>query len=230
MGQPKAKQDVLHRQFDQCMPRMALRALGVLTAYHHLHSKSDATEAFGEVGEARCGLLRWIATDADALRIMRSGFTGVGAELVGNPTNGGKHVEIVCGDFKILLIHDADPEAQVPISDYATEDALKNRYPLFVSDDEWKAEHPAAKRTLYTAILFHSKTSTSSLPSTLEIRFPDGTGDYQALPIDLYTRFAELKDDEAVNRLYAEITMHVPEEIVEDQAHPKVRKVAKSNA
>lgn len=219
-------ESALHRRFDQNMPRQALLALAVTVAYRHLHSKEYATDKFGEVGAARCGLMRWIATDADVLRIMRSDFTGVSAELVDTPANGGKHLEVNCGEFNILLIHDVDPDAIVPISEYGKKAANKNEAPLFVSDEQWEVENPTPKPSIYTVVLFHSKESTHALPCVLEIRFPDGKTGYQAPPINLHERFPELRNQDDVNRLRSQMFARVmaTTEVVEDQSHPTVRK------
>lgn len=219
-------ESALHRRFDQNMPQQALRALAVIVAYRHLHSKEHATDKFGEVGAARCGLIRWIETDADVLRIMRSDFAGVSAELVDTPSNGGKHLEVRCGEFNILLIHDVDPDAVVPISNYGKRAAEKNEAPLFISDEQWEAENPTSKPSTYTAVLFHSKESTHAVPCVLEIKFPDGQGGYQSPPINLHERFPELRDQDKVNRLRNEMFARVmaTTEVIEDQSHPTVRK------
>jgi len=215
----------LHRQFDLNMPSAALHALGVIVAYNHLHSQEKAIRQYGEVGKSRCGTIRWISTDADVLQIIQSSFAEVNAELVDNPTNGGTHIVIVCGEFKLLLIHDVDPDAQVPFSDYGRTEASNNRYSLFVSEENWVAAHPTAASTQYTSVLFHSKTSSHELPNTLEVRFPDGDDGYQAPAINLYKRFPELQDETSVNRLYTEISAPVATEVIEDEAHPKPRKI-----
>ena len=128
------------------------------------------------------------------------------------------------------MIHDIDPDAVVPISDYGKDAVKHNEAPLFISDEQWEAENPTSKPSTYTAVLFHCKQSTHDVPCVLELRFPDGHGGYQSPPINLYDRFPELRDQEKVQRLRSEVFARVEAatEVVEDQSHPTVRKARQS--
>lgn len=219
-------QSSTHRRFNDNFQAGALRALGSIVAYHHLHSKEQAIQVFGSVGEARCGLLRWIACDADIFTVMGNGYFGAKAVLVPTPSAyGQKHIEIISGQFRLLCIHDQDPFARVPESAYAQR-AVENNAPLFQSDDQWRMiqENEADRR--YTAVLFHCKKNNESIPDVLSVRFPDENGVDKAPPIDLYKMFEELAIPENVDLLRNEAIANsqAPVEVVVRSVQPSVRK------
>src|SRR5262245_5757769 len=108
----------IREHFLASWPDAAVKALATVVAFNHLQSHEFATAKYGEVGVARSGLLRWIATDADIVRLVSHRFPGVSVHFVPNATNGSRHVEVVAGDFRLLVLHDLDEMSIVPKSDY----------------------------------------------------------------------------------------------------------------
>lgn len=199
----------------------ALRAIMTVVAWNHVHALENAESQYSpQVGRARCGLLRWMHIDSDMLDLVQNRYPGVSVDWASNESNGGMHIEVLAGDSLIHLVHDPDPEVMVPKSEYGQTAASTNTDWLFPE----LAPQPASSAK-YCAVLFHSRSDVGAMPSNLEIRFPDGNGGYAAGHLRLYNLFPDLQNSDAIDREYDQLRHvgRVPEERVDDAAHPVVR-------
>lgn len=208
----------LHQQLLADIPRPALKAIATIIAWRHVHAVDEGIKLFGEVGHWRNGTLRWIGIEADVMKFVKGRHTGIEVDGVACETNGMKHVEISAGNTLLQVVHDADPEALVPKSEYGQTAARTNTGWLPGLEPEKKTEK-------YCAVLFHSKGERGAIPARLEIRFPDGNEGYAAEHMRLYAMFPSLLDIEQVKNEYELLATdgRVPEEQVKDDAHPTIR-------
>lgn len=164
----------------------SLRSISAVVAWNHLQAPALGESTFPHVGKDRCGLFRWMGIDNDLLTA-RSKLKNIDIQLCKNKNSGGKHIEIVGGDIKLLINHDRDPSVGVPKSEYGKSLAESN--PLFAFAEEIK------EADYYVAVLFHSRCwQVGFLPQNLEIRFPDDD-EYACEHLRLFDLYADLKSE-----------------------------------
>jgi hypothetical protein len=165
--------------------------------------------------------------DHEAL-LLNGKFPNVTFRLQKNPEGGGNHVDITAFNCRILLVHDGDPECLVPISSYGKTLAESNQRLFKFAEGNMNIDKDPSEK--YLAVLFHSKAQEkASLPSILQLRFPDGLHDYAATSIDLYQEFSMLRDvnwltTKALSWIEMPSVDPVKEEKISDEAHPQPRK------
>jgi hypothetical protein len=215
----------LHDEFCEEVGYEALQAIGAVVAWGHIRAPRAGSEQWGEVGLDRCGVLRWIQTDADLLALDGK-FTNVKMELCANNSGGMKHLEVSAGRFRILIVHDSAPQTLVPISDYAKALARRNHWTLFSKPDE----SPLPENEIYYVVLFHAKSDAKGEgPSALEIRFPDGDNGYAADHLRLYKLFPNLIDEAWLLRASLDFAAAVAkEEKIKEEAMPKFRRASET--
>lgn len=209
----------LHIKFLTSIGGDNLKKIAAVVAWAHLRAPVIGQERWGDVGLSRWGLIRWIQIDADLLTL-NGKLDGVSVEWADNIPGPGKHLEIIAGDFRVLIAHDPDPHAVVPISDYGKTLATTNIQSLF-------PEHKAAQQaTCYYAVLFHSKSESKfQIPNALEVRFPDGEDGYACDHMKLYPMFSQLMDDAWLLQTSLEWSPApvAKEEKIKEEAMPKLR-------
>src|SRR5690242_134245 len=94
----------LHGKFLQTFNDDALKAVAAVVAAAHLRVPSACAEKWGEIGELRCGYIRWMQIESDLLA-HQGKLAGIEIGLADNHTGGGKHVEIAAGQFRMLVVH-----------------------------------------------------------------------------------------------------------------------------
>jgi hypothetical protein len=218
----------IHTEFVQAYGNDALRTVAAVIAWGHVRSLTSGQEQYGEVGEERCGVLRWLQIDSDLMKL-KGRFPGVDISWVDNDC--GKHIEIAAGQFRLLVAHDRNPGAVVPLSVYGKTLARTNTLSLFQDFEE-----PRSAGQFYYCVLFHSKSDQKGqVPDFLEVRFPAGgdrgTEPYAERHLRLYTLFPEIKDE---RWLLAEslnwVTTHrAKEETIVEHAIPKLRETGKAS-
>lgn len=211
----------LHQMLREDVGPAALRDYGSVVAWWHINAPAFGEEHFGEVGRERSGLLRWMGIESEVLAL-RGRHPGVRIDFVRDPVSCMKHVEVTATRSKLLLVHDADPEALVPRSDYGKTLARPNEMLLF--SDFQEACNDGAEH--YLGVLFHSKDlAKGSVPACLEIRFPVGST-YAAAHLDLYAEFPDLRSAEwlASDALRRRGVVVAQEEDIRDESNLSIRK------
>lgn len=208
----------LHEHLLAEIPRAALKAIATIIAWRHVQALEEGVKLFGEVGRWRNGTLRWIGIEADIMQYVKGGHPGVDVEGVPCETNGMMHVEVSAGSTVLHVVHDADPDAIVPKSDYGQTAASTNTGWL-------PGLEPEQTTDKFCAVLFHSKGEPGSIPARLEIRFPDGKESYATEHLRLYAMFPSLLDIDQLKSEYVLLKIDglAPEEQVKDDAHPTIR-------
>jgi hypothetical protein len=215
----------LHGRFWQAFGRESTLAICSVVVRAHLQAAPRAKEVFGFVGEERCGLFRWMQVDSELLGLTEK-YPGVRFKWERNPGCGGHHVDISAFNFRMLVVHDGDPESDALKSEYAKTLAESNQFRMFEDDLEFRDKSTSDK---YLVILFHSKDHIKGCrPYALELKFPLGRGEYAASSIDLFNEFPELRNGalaspHALQSNGVAGSSPVKEEEIDDLAHPQPR-------
>jgi hypothetical protein len=222
----------LHQRVIEAFGDGALETIAGVVAWAHVSTPTIGGQLYGQVGRERAGLFRWMQIDAHLLGLYGK-LEKVRFEWQPNRVNGGKHLEAIANDVRILIAHDHDPRTYVPVSDYATSLVESNQGMLFQLPDKagpiTVADNSQAR--YYTVVLFHSKNEVKGqVPCTLEIRFPDGQGGYAADHMNLSLKYPNTTNiawlQAASNQWVAEPV--AGEEKVADAAVPAVRREKQS--
>jgi hypothetical protein len=230
MPNPTCDPQGLHRRFASAVGPSVLKAIGAVVAWAHVRAPEIAQELYGDFGLLRSGCFRWTQIDA-GLKDLQGKFPGVDFNVVPNPNSSGSHIEIIAGDFRLLLAHDADPRTLVPKANYGRTLARSNAMSLF---PEPESAEPLPPPQHYVGILFHSKsTHKGQVPICLEVRFPDGADDgYAAPPVNLYESFPNLMDEVWLRGEFTGVaTMTAPAvdvEHIKEEAMPMLRQEKQS--
>ena len=197
-----------------------LRDMAVIIAYHHAHAQENAINGFGTVvGSAKAGYVRWFNIERAMLNLLAGKYPHASVEYTQNESNQNKHVEVVTANCRLQFIHDSNPEAKVPKSDYGNL-AVTNNQPLLFPN----FAPPPGLADKFGAVLFHSKGEPGQLPKALSLRFPSGDYGELCAPEPLFELFEDLDCVEAVIAAYGQLQppSHAPEEDPGDTAHPTI--------
>lgn len=203
--------------------REALEAIGAIISWAHIRAPREGAERWGDVGVDRCGVLRWIQIDADLLKLDGS-FPGVSVGLFHNDGGGMRHIEVSAGRFRLLVSHDSNVNATVPLSNYGHSLAQSNQMSLFEVIEPAPA-NPVSSQSY--AWLFHSKSADKGeVPACIQIRFPDGKGRYASEHLRLDEMFPNLMDETWLLRASLNFPAAVApnEEKIREEALPTFRR------